>query len=228
MEIDQSEDGITLSQRGYLGNLLKKFRMKDCNPLKVGMKWTTHDVTAAERSEKPFKEGIGNALCFGTLMHLAVGIPPDISHAVSLLSQFSDCYTDQHWGSAKRVLRYLHGTTNFCLSFRKSNQPLRAFVDDDWAGCSLDRRSFTGYAFLPGDAAISWESRKQRTVALPPTETEYMALSDAVKEAIYLRTYLKELGFNEIADLVIMCHNRGAIQLAENPVFHKRMKHIDL
>lgn len=78
------------------------------------------------------------------------------------------------------------------------------------------------------DSIVSWESRKQRTTALSSTEAEYMAISDAVKEAIYLRRFIKDLFFELPSTLRIFNYNNGARKLAENPVFHVRTKHIDV
>lgn len=75
---------------------------------------------------------------------------------------------------------------------------------------------------------MAWESRKQRTVALSSTEAEYMGISDAMKEAIYLRTFLEELGYDSLKNITIMCDNIGAQKIALNPVSHSRTKHIDI
>ena len=105
---------------------------------------------------------------------------------------------------------------------------MRCYVDADWANCVIDRRSYTGSVFIFSGAAVSWESRKQRTVALSSTEAEYMAITDASKEAIYLIRFLKDLGHPELASVVIYNDNQGAGKLAENPVHHSRSKHIDV
>lgn len=83
-------------------------------------------------------------------------------------------------------------------------------------------------AFILAGAAVSWESRKQRTVALSSTEAEYMGLTDAAKEAVYLIGFLKELGFESLCDVTIFNDNQGAGELARNPVYHGRSKHIDV
>jgi len=75
---------------------------------------------------------------------------------------------------------------------------------------------------------MSWESKKQRTTALSSTEAEYMAVSDAVKEAVYLRRFIDDLGFELPTKLRICNDNNGAWKLAENSVFHARTKHIDV
>ena len=80
------------------------------------------------------------------------------------------------------------------MFFNKINKMLEGFVDADWAGCPDDRKSYTGYVFILADATISWEARKQRTVALSSTEAEYMAVSVGTKEAINLQNVIQELG----------------------------------
>ena len=120
----------------------------------------------------------------GGLMYLAVLTRPDIAYSVSFLSQYNNCYNESHWKCVKRILKYLKGTKNYCLKYIKSGDVLTGYVDADWANDKCDRKSYTGFVFVLSGTAISWESRKQRTVALSSTETEYMALSDAAKEAI--------------------------------------------
>lgn len=97
-----------------------------------------------------------------------------------------------HWRGAKRILRYLKGTINHGLYYSKSNKNLIGFSDADWENCKFDRRSYTGSVFILANAAISWESRKQRAVSLSSTEAEYTTFSDTAKEAIYLSNFLKE------------------------------------
>ena len=103
------------------------------------------------------------------------------------LSQFNACHGIEQWTYLKRILRYLKGTANKCLVYQKSDQDLTAFVDADFAGDIRNRKSFSGWIFKLGNCAISWESKKQCTVALSTTEAEYMALSECCKEAIYLK-----------------------------------------
>jgi len=130
--------------------------------------------------------------------------------------------------AAKRVLRYLKGTINLGLTYQKSERPALGFVDADWANCREDRRSYTGYVFILSGCPVTWESRKQRTVALSSTEAEYMALTEASKEGLHLKRFLAELGAKHLGQVCIQCDNNGARKLAENPVFHGRSKHIDV
>lgn len=127
------------------------------------------------------------------------------------------------------MLRYLK-TNDLSLVFKKTGKELVAFADADWASSCDDRKSYTGYTFMLAGASVSWESRKQQTVALSSTEAEYMALTAASKEAVYMRNFLKELGFDGLVKTPTMLigDNLSSHQLVKNPVYHSRSKHIDI
>jgi len=134
---------------------------------------------------------------------------------------------------AKHVLRYLKGTSEQSLRFRKSESPLAlvGYSDSDWGGSTSDRKSISGYSFKLSECGplISWRSRKQQTVALSTCEAEYIALAETVQEGKFLRRLcidLRILQENNSAN--IHADNQGAIKLAKNPVFHQRSKHIDI
>ncbi|XP_039305154.1 secreted RxLR effector protein 161-like [Solenopsis invicta] len=161
-------------------------------------------------------------------MYLAVCTRPDIAYAVNYLSQYNNCFQKEHWIAAKRILRYLKGTSNHGLTYQKTGRPLSSYVDADWANDRIDRKSYTGSAFILSNGAISWESRKQRSVALSSTEAEYMSLTDAAKEGIHLIGFLKELGLENLANVQMFNDNQSAAKLAHNPIYHARSKHIDV
>ena len=129
----------------------------------------------------------------------------------------------------KRVLRYIRGTTNHGLRFSADNDNvLVGFSDSDWAGDVDTRRSTSGYTFFLGKSLISWSSRKQATVAKSSTEAEYVALSGATQETIWLRRLLNDINFTTDHPTVINEDNQGAIDLSRNPKHHSRVKHIDI
>ncbi|CAK9811678.1 Copia protein [Anthophora quadrimaculata] len=193
-----------------------------CTPLEVNQKLSKNTNLSEAEGRFPYRE------LMGCLMYLAVATRPDIAHAVSALGQFNECYGPEHWAAAKRILRYLKGTMTLGLMYKNDATPLFGYADADWGNCAEDRRSYSGYSFILGGAVVSWESRKQRTVALSSTEAEYMSLAEATKEAIYLRKYLLELGFGFSLEIKLYCDNQGALKLAENPIFHNRTKHVDI
>ena len=131
-----------------------------------------------QKTQDP-KDGVKNRLPYQNL--------------IGSLSQFNSCYDETHWNAAKRILRYLKGTEDYGLRFVRTGEAIEGFVDADWANCEINRHSYTGFSFKFAGTAVSWEARKQSTVALSSTEAEYMALSEATKEAMNLRSFLKEI-----------------------------------
>lgn len=163
----------------------------------------------------------------GCLMYLAVLTRPDIAYSVSYLSQFNNCYNYTHWTYAKRILRYLLYTKKYCLKYINTDCDLQGFVDSDWASDAIDRKSYTGFCFVLSGSAISWQSRKQRTVSLSSTEAEYTALSEASREAVYLRKLIHEIT-DTLYVIDLYCDNQSALKLALSNQSHNRSKHIDV
>ena len=134
-----------------------------------------------------------------------------------------------HWSGVKRILRYLQGTQNYGLVFVGGDKDvLLGYSDSDWAGDIVTRRSTSGYVFQLGQSTISWCSKRQQTVAKSSTEAEYVALSIASQEVIWLRRLLSDLRVDMSAATEMMEDNRGAIDLSKNPKNHGRTKHIDV
>ncbi|HEY0433295.1 MAG TPA: reverse transcriptase domain-containing protein [Chitinophagaceae bacterium] len=232
---------ITLDQSNYIENILRKFRMSDCKPVTTPMdpnvKLTKTDAKneTDPKNEKPLKKVYQQAV--GSLMYAMLGTRPDIAFAVSAVSRYSANPSPTHWTAVKRIFRYLKGTINHKLEYRcdhrHRNQRLIGYSDADWARDTDDRKSTTGYAFFLGDnenAAITWNSRKQPTVALSTTEAEYMGLCQATKEAVWLKNFVLELGYGGSSEMIpiIYSDNQGCIALAKNPIYHAKSKHIDI
>ncbi|RVE41341.1 hypothetical protein evm_014011 [Chilo suppressalis] len=186
MHMYKKDGTFILEQSRYIEKILDKYSMMDCKPASTPMAADLYKLTKATG-----ECNLDYRNLIGCLLYVAVCSRPDIAHTVGVLSQFNSCYSEAHWKAAKRVLRYLKGTLNHRLTFKKSGLQVTGYVDADWAG-STDRRSYTGFLFRMGDSVTSWESRKQKTIALSSTEAEYMALSDACKEALFIGFFLKE------------------------------------
>src|SRR5690349_24524472 len=120
------------------------------------------------------------------------------------------------------------GSRDVELEYNRDAKAIEGYSDADWGGSPDDRRSTTGYVFILNGGAITWNSKKQPTVALSTTEAEYMALAQATKEAIWLQRFLAEIGVDSPAKMVIYSDNQSAISLARNSTFHARTKHIDI
>jgi hypothetical protein len=178
----------------------------------------------------------------GTVMYAAISTRPDISHAVHRLASHMQSPTRQHLQDAKRVLRYLAGTKDVGLLFggRNEGKPcdsrghggiaidVCAYADADWANNTGDRKSITGWvAKLNGDA-VSWSSKKQRTVALSTCEAELYAEAAAIQEVLWLRGLLKELGLRCQTGSVVHGDNQSTIAVSKNGVRSDRTKHVDV
>ena len=163
-----------------------------------------------------------------SLMYL-VNTQPYLCFAVNTLSQFMVEHRSVHWVAAKHVLRYLAGIVDFGLDYRRSDGiGLVGFTDLDWAGSVADRKSTSRCCFSLGSTAVSWFSRKQKSVALSSVEVEYMASIQASCEALWIHKLLVDLFDQELRPTIIYCDNQSCIQLFENPVFHDRSKHIEI
>ncbi|GJR94693.1 hypothetical protein Tco_0266867 [Tanacetum coccineum] len=128
------------------------------------------------------------------------------------------------------VERMSKGTANvgFVYGINRGNHvDVTGFVDSDYAKDPDKGRSFTGYAFLVKGCVVRWKATLQHVVALSTIEAGYMALTEAVKEAIWLRRLLEELGV-ELNTVAVNCDNQGAIHLSQNHVFQERTKHINV
>jgi hypothetical protein len=115
------------------------------------------------------------------------------------------------------------------LKLIKSKSTLvSAFSDADWARNVDDRMSIGGFAVFFGSNLVSWSARKQRTVSHSSTEAEYRSLADATAEVIWVQVLLHELGISQPQVACLWCDNIGATYLTANPVFHVRMKHVEV
>ena len=129
----------------------------------------------------------------------------------------------------KQIFHYLKGTINLCIKYKKSaDNCLVGFSDADWAGDMTDRHSTTGNLFMMSGAAIDWLSKKQPVVALSTTEAEYVALSAATQEVVWLSRLLTYIKAPLQRPILIKEDNQGTIAVARNPVSHKRTKNIDI
>ena len=165
----------------------------------------------------------------GGLMYAATATRLDIAYVVGMLSKFNASPSEAHLIAAKWVIRYLKGTISLGLKYCKSEDgQLIGYSDADWAGDLDDRHSSTRNVFLMAGGAISWMSKKQAIVALSTSEAEYVALSSATQEAVWLRRLLVDLRTAPKEPTVLMEDNQGAIAIARNPISHARTKHIDI
>jgi hypothetical protein len=153
---------------------------------------------------------------------------PEISYAVGVLSRFNDTKTAASCALATHLLRYLNGEPQCVIEFSGTELDLHAFSDADWAGDIITRRSTTGYIIFAAGGPISWQSKLQTTVATSSMESEYMAMYAGMQELVWIRGVLKELQRPQSEPTPFLIDSKSAQDLAMNPVYHARSKHIDI
>lgn len=218
---------ITLDQSKYLTNILNKFSMKDCNTVKTPLpvKLDYSALNSDDYYDAPCRQLIGS------LMYAMLCTRPDLCFAVNLLSRYQNKNNKELWQNLKRVLRYVKGTLNYKLIYKRDvfENLLTGYVDSDWAGNEIDRKSTTGYIFKMFDnCTICWNTKRQSTVATSTTEAEYMALYEGIKEACWLKSLIASIDIKIKLPIKIFEDNNGCIAIANNPTDHKRSKHIDV
>ena len=179
-----------------------------------------NQADAARMHKVPYREAIGS------LMYATIATCPDITFAVSVLSQFLDNPGEAHWEGVKRIFHYLAGAKDRALTYGEERHDLMGYTDADGAS-QPHRRAISGYAFLIDGGAVSWSSKKQELVTLSTAEAEYVAATHAAKECIWLRRLIGEIFPCLVDQTTLFCDNQAALRLATADNYHVRTKHID-
>lgn len=162
-------------------------------------------------------------------MYVAVGTQPDISYTVGKLAQFLDCYTQSHFDAVMHTLHYLFTTKDLKLRLSsKGPLSLIVFTDSSHGDCLDTRHSSMGYCFSLGSGVITWASRCQKTVAISTLEAEYLAVSEACRELLWINQLFRELNIPFSNLPILLCNNDGAHYTANDPTNHSCAKHIDI
>lgn len=231
IRLNQGDGFIELDQSIYIKLILERFNMQDSKPVftpqdtsvKLSVKAIPDEVIDESALKQiPYQEAVG------CLLYLSQCTRPDIANAVVNVSRFNTNYRMTHWTAVKRIFRYLNGTINLKLRYSYSAENLSGYTDADWASDVDKRRSCTGYVFMLSNAAVTWHSGYQKTVAKSTGEAEYMALSDGVAEALWLKQLLREIDPRLNDTTLIKCDSKSAIDLANTDAYRSNTKHIDI
>ncbi|XP_075104163.1 secreted RxLR effector protein 161-like [Nicotiana tabacum] len=173
-------------------------------------------------------KAIPYASAVGSLMFVMLCIRPNICFVVGMVSRFQYNPGREHWTVIKYIIKYLKRTRDYILVHHSGDFAPIGYTDSDFQSDRDSRKSTSGYVFTLGDGSISWRSIKQSCVADSTMEAEYVAASEAAKEAIWLRNFLKELNVvpSVQAPIVLYCDNSGAVAISKEPRSHERSKHI--
>lgn len=239
LDLVKTSQGILLSGKQMIEDMLAKFDMQGSRYVSTPMDANQTFLPGSDSQGVSQEMQSNYSSAIGSLLYIANTYRPDISYAVSVLSQFTASPSEEHWRGVKRVMRYLNGTRDFGLLFKKSREVpckgvLTGYSDADYASC-FSRKSRSGYVFFINDTVLCWSSKKQSVVALSTCESEYYALTEGGKEAIHLKRLVWEFNHESpLSDdvdqepLTLFCDNQSAIFVSKNPAEHKMMKHVDV
>ncbi|RVW29585.1 Retrovirus-related Pol polyprotein from transposon TNT 1-94 [Vitis vinifera] len=202
---DRFQGLLGLSQETYINKVLERFRMKDCSPsIAPIVKGDRFNLDQCPKNdlEREKMKNIPYASAVGSLMYVHVCTIPDIAFAVGMLGRYQSNPSIDHWKAAKKVMRYLQGTKDYMLMYRRTNNlEVIGYSDSDYVGCIDLRKSTSRYVFMLAGEVVSWRSAKQTLIATSTMEAE---------------------------PLKIYCDNSAAIFMAKNNKSSSRNKHIDI
>ncbi|KAK2403016.1 hypothetical protein QL285_052490 [Trifolium repens] len=224
IQINQGKDGTYIHQSKYTKELLKKFNLEDCKIMSTPM----HPTSSLS------KEEIGSKVdqklyrgMIGSLLYLTAS-RPGILYSVCLCARFQSDPREPHLTAVKRIFRYLKGTTNLGLLYKKSlDSKLVGFCDADYAGDKIERKSTSGNCQFIGENLISWASKRQTTIALSTAEAEYISAAKCCTQLLWMKYQLEDYNITE-SSIPLYCDNTAAIHLSKNPILHSRARHIEI
>jgi hypothetical protein len=242
---DRKNRKITLSQEAYIDTILELNNMTDCKPVR-NPHWQ-NDITVCPDNMIPVllneEEHHTYRSLVGSMLYAANITRVDIAYIIGVLARYTHKPYNYHLIAAKHVLKYLAGSKDKKLVFgpnynnKNSNDKFNIvmYSDSNWANEKEDRISTGGWLLTVNDSPISWQSKKQKKdknislIALSSTESEYYALTEAVKESVFIRQWF-DFYCKQVINIVIKVKsdNQGAIQIADHSTNHNRTKHIDI
>ena len=224
IERDRKLKTLYISQSAYIDKILKRFRLEGSSS-NVPMRCDVHlsECEAEDRNSKkyPFRELIG------CLMYLACVTRPDIMFAVQKLARYFTTYGRDHWNAAQVLGKYISSTKSLVLRYGSGDNKIVGFTDSDWAGDHEKRKSTGGFVFTINGNAFIWNSKRQSVVAVSSVEAEYIAQARCVREALWVRTLIKDFT-GKVSTIDIYADNKGAISLANSNKSSAPTKHIDV
>jgi hypothetical protein len=221
---------VSLTQTQYIQRMMDRFMPEGASPrsqsnqLPHSPDLPQHVADALSSSEKAPDDLVKHYQSLvGALLYCATNTRPDVCYAVGMLCRAMSSPTPELLLAAERVLLYLYRTREIGLRFEASERPLVGYSDSDWA----TRHSTSGWVFMLNQAAVSWGSRKQKSIALSSCEAEIVAASEAAKEAVHLSALSHELGLGSDSPPDLFIDNKSAIDVAYNPQHQGKVKHVE-
>jgi hypothetical protein len=217
------KDGImVISQRDFAVQVLERFNMKECLPIETPM-MVKADIEPRRNDEegtnKPYRSLVGS------LMYLTMCTRPDLAHAVGVLSRFLENPAERHWDMGIRVLKYLKGTLDQGLEYKRGQKiTIQGYSDSDWVSDKATGRSTRGFLVYLGENLMNWKSKRHRSVATSTTCAEVEALYHGVLDSEWIRNFLNELGMRTAVS-EWFCDNQAAVAIVNSSKNVDKVRH---
>ena len=225
---------LGLSQETYINKVLERFNMKNCS-LSVApiLKGDRFDLNQCPKNdfEREHMKNIPYASAVGSLMYAQVCTRPDITFVVGVLGRYQSNPGLNHWKATKKVMRYLQGTKDYMLIYRRTySLEVIGYSDADFVGCVDSRKSTSGYIFKLADGVVSWRSAKQTLIATSTMEAEFVSCFEASSHGVWLKSFISGLRIWDSISrpLKLYCDNSTVVFMAKNNKSGSRSKHIDI
>ncbi|MBW0523331.1 hypothetical protein O181_063046 [Austropuccinia psidii MF-1] len=233
VKIQRTEEGISLNQQHFAEALLEQYGMGSCKAMVTPLTPNEYLMPATEDEIVAFgKLKANDRSAIGSINYLSTATRPNLSFAVSALSQYLDRPGIKHWQAFLHVLKYLKGSINRGLHYSSEERNgITAFSDTDWGNCKETRRSTTGYLACFHKCLILWKTRKQPTISISTAEAEYKAVCDLTSELLWFRQWCEEANLFVFTNpILIFKDNQSCIKTANGDcnINNKHMKHIDI
>jgi hypothetical protein len=223
-QFKQMKVGNFFSQEKYTKDLLNRFKMEKCKPIKTPMPTNGH--LDLDEGGKPIDQTLYRSM-IGSLLYLTAS-RSDIMFSICMCTRFQANPKKAHLSAIKRILRYLKHTPSVDLWHPKgATFELIGYSDLDYDGCKIDRKSTSGGCLLLGRSLVSWTSKKQNSVGLSTAKAKYIAACACCTQILYMKQTLLDYGV-VLEKIPLLCDNESAVKIANNLVQHSRTKHIDI
>ncbi|GKB15038.1 retrovirus-related pol polyprotein from transposon TNT 1-94 [Tanacetum coccineum] len=224
LQTKQMKGGIFFNKSKYIKEMLKKFGLEDSKPTKTPM---STEIKLTKDDEANSVDSSKYRGMIGTLLYLTAS-RPDIMFSVFLCAHFQENPKTTHLEAIKHIFRYVRGTTHLGLWYPKgAGVETVVYADSDHACDYVDLKSTSGVCTFMGCCFTYWFDKKQTALAISTTEAEYVSAEKACQQALWMKQALIDY-YIRLDDVLIMCDNKGAIDLSKNPVQHSRTKHIEI
>ncbi|XP_021984649.1 uncharacterized mitochondrial protein AtMg00810-like [Helianthus annuus] len=224
LQVDQFPDGIFTRQTKYVNDILENFGMSGAKPISTPLV-ISHGICPDETGEKVDETHYRSMI--GSLMYLRAS-RPDIMYPTCLCARYQSSPRVSHIQVVKRIFRYLKGCPSTGLWYPQNNNfDLTGYSDSDFGHYKINAKSTTAGCQFFGTRLVTWQCKKQTTVALSTCEVEYVSASSCCSQIMWIQQQMRDFRL-QFLDTPIYVDNKAAIDITKNPVQHLKTKHIEI